>query len=63
MTCPDCGKEMEYGWVYAKDVLFWSPKPDKIWEVPDRKSVVLSSLHEYPAGYICKDCHKIILSY
>ena len=64
MTCPNCGKEMEPGWVYANSVLFWSLKPDKLWKgVPDRKSVVLSSPNEYPAGHICKDCHTVILKY
>lgn len=63
MTCPDCGKEMEPGWVYSREVLFWSPKPDKLWRVPDRESEVLSSATEYPVGFICKNCRKIILEY
>ena len=63
MTCPECGKEMEYGWVYSRGVSFWSPKPDKIWKIPDKKSVALSSVAEYPIGHICKDCRKVILEY
>ena len=63
MNCPECGKEMESGWVYSRGVLFWSSKPDKIWKIPEKKSVALSSVAEYPAGYICKDCRKVILEY
>ena len=63
MNCPNCGKEMELGRVYSKGVLFWSPKLDRIWRIPDKESAALSSPGEYPAGHICKDCRKVILEY
>lgn len=63
MTCPECGKEMESGWLYASGSLFWSPAPDKVFLQPDRKSVSLRVCADAPAACICKDCRKVILEY
>jgi len=63
MNCPNCGKEMEPGWLYANGTVFWSPSPDKLLRVPDQKSVSLRLCADAPAAHICKDCQKIVVEY
>lgn len=63
MNCPKCGKEMEAGRVYGRD-LHWSPKDFKIWGFKGRKDVYLyTASEECPPGWICRDCHTVILEY
>ena len=63
MNCPDCGKEMEAGWLYANGSLFWSPAPDKVFLQPDRRSVSLRASADAPAAWLCRDCRRITLKY
>lgn len=62
MKCPECGKEMETGWVYGKAPLLWSPKRGKATLIRGKEDIQLLSLGEN-RSFICKDCRKVILEY
>ena len=62
MNCPQCGKEMESGWVYGKAPLIWSPKPGKKTLIQGREDVSLIK-GDFPAAHICRDCRKVVLTY
>lgn len=68
MTCPECGKEMESGWLYSRGNLLWSPKQGKATLWKGREDVSLTSVTDdlagnVPVGHFCKDCRKVILKY
>ncbi|MBD5155064.1 MAG: hypothetical protein HDT15_08360 [Oscillibacter sp.] len=69
MICPACGKEMESGWVYSRGVMMWSPEQGKMPRISGPEDVSLMKempwgfAPDYPIGYICKDCRKVIIEY
>ena len=69
MNCPQCGKEMEPGWVYSRGRLLWSPKQGKASLLLGREDVSLMQetpegfSPDHPVGFICKDCRKVMIDY
>lgn len=62
MNCPNCGKEMQPGWIYGRAPLLWSPKQGKVALFLGKDDVNLVK-DGFPAAFICKDCRKVILEY
>ena len=65
MNCPNCGKEMEKGYVCGKAPLLWTPKKNKVTIYCGKNDVLLRGkmLDDSLSACICKDCHKIVVDY
>ena len=62
MTCPDCGNEMEDGYLYGKWPLLWSSQSKKHTLLRDREDVELFA-GEFPAAHLCRACRRVIVEY
>ena len=65
MYCPDCGKNMEEGYLSSRFPVFWSegvsgfPVPTQRGDVMLGKALGLLR----PKAYLCRDCRTVITKY
>lgn len=67
MNCPQCGCEMQFGYVSAGGYrVVWSPKEHKLINSPGKDGVLLtkSSLSGRGApAYLCRRCRTVLVQY
>lgn len=65
MNCPNCGKEMQSGWLYGKAPMIWSRKKNKLSIFCGKQDVLLRGkmLDDSLAAKICPECRKIVVDY
>ena len=62
MKCPQCGREMQPGRIYAGGPLIWSPKENKLTLIRGKDDVDLSR-DGPPDAWICRECHRVVMMY
>ena len=62
MNCPNCGTEMESGYLHGKYPLIWSPKPRKMLLVATGEELCLLGGRP-PVAYNCKACKTVVFQY
>ena len=63
MNCPECGKEMESGWLHADRFALWSPKAVKLTVLMGRRDVDLQQGGTNPEAHICRECQTVLVKY
>ena len=61
MICPCCGQEMAPGHLAGKTPLLWTPRHQKQILIKGKEDVDLGQAF-FSAAYICKDCHKVVIT-
>ena len=62
MNCPECGKEMEAGWLCGDWPLLWTPNEKKITKIRMKNEVELFR-DIRPQAYLCRECQSVIVKY
>ena len=67
MDCPKCGKEMNFGTIKSKSIIFWTENSNKLISLPGKKDVWLYSPNDFgqdaPPAWLCNECKTVILEY
>ena len=61
VVCPHCGAPMEFGHLYGKVPLLWSPKKKRI--LLKGKEDVSLFQGQFPEAWICKACRTVVARY
>ena len=63
MNCPDCGKEMEIGWMHSSREIVWSPKEVKWTVLMGKQDIDMQRGGKDPRAYLCRACQTVIVKY
>ena len=65
MNCPNCGKEMENGFLSSKSPVFWSEQVSGLPVPTQRGDVLLGKALGLlrPRACLCRDCRTVITKY
>lgn len=67
MNCPQCGREMQSGYVSAAGYrVIWTPKEHKLTSLPGQDGVALTKFSLAGKGtpaYLCRVCQTVVIKY
>ena len=65
MKCPNCGKEMEEGYLSSRSPVFWSERVSGLPLPTEKGDVLLGKMMGLmrPKACLCRDCRTVITRY